>query len=53
MGHAGAIIAGGVGTAKAKQEALSAAGVHMTDSPAMIGKTLLRAMINRPEQRTE
>lgn len=48
MGHAGAIISGGQGTAKAKQAALTAAGVHMTDSPAMMGKTILRALINQP-----
>jgi succinyl-CoA synthetase alpha subunit len=44
MGHAGAIIAGGKGTAKEKFAALRAAGIATTDSPAELGSTMKKLL---------
>ena len=44
MGHAGAIITGGKGTAAGKMEAMRGAGISVVDSPAKLGVQMLASM---------
>jgi succinyl-CoA synthetase alpha subunit len=44
MGHAGAIISGGEGTAEGKMAAMSAAGIHVVKSPAEIGDMMAKVL---------
>jgi succinyl-CoA synthetase alpha subunit len=44
MGHAGAIIAGGKGTAADKMKAMKRAGIHVVENPAVIGVTVAKAL---------
>jgi len=47
MGHAGAIISGSKGTAKAKMEALAAAGVEVAQNPTEAGELMVEVVANR------
>lgn len=44
MGHAGAIIGGAEDTAEAKMKIMKACGIHVVDSPAEIGETMVKAL---------
>ncbi|MCI0708150.1 MAG: succinate--CoA ligase subunit alpha [Ignavibacteriae bacterium] len=44
MGHAGAIISGGKGTAAEKMAAIREAGIHVVESPALLGETMAKAL---------
>jgi len=44
MGHAGAIVGGSEDTAAAKMKIMSECGIHVVESPAMIGKTMSEAL---------
>jgi succinyl-CoA synthetase alpha subunit len=51
MGHAGAIIAGGKGTAQEKMDAMRASGIHVVESPAVLGETMAR-LLKSPARRS-
>lgn len=51
MGHAGAIISGGKGTAQEKIDAMRKAGIHVVESPALIGETMAKALKNKDAKR--
>ncbi len=44
MGHAGAIVSGGNDTAEAKIEVMRSVGIHVSESPATLGETMLKAL---------
>ena len=44
MGHAGAVIGGGLDTAAAKMDAMRAAGIHVSESPAALGTTMIEIL---------
>jgi succinyl-CoA synthetase alpha subunit len=44
MGHAGAIVSGGKGTAAAKIEAMTSAGIEMAETPSDMGEAMARAL---------
>jgi succinyl-CoA synthetase alpha subunit len=44
MGHAGAVISGGRDTAAAKMEAMRQAGIHVAESPAALGSTMIEVL---------
>ena len=48
MGHAGAIVSGSKGTAQAKVAALSAAGVHIAQTPTELGDLMAQVLASRP-----
>jgi succinyl-CoA synthetase alpha subunit len=53
MGHAGAVISGGLGTAEAKMDAMRAAGVTVVDGPHLLGRAMKDALARRGRPRVE
>ncbi len=51
MGHAGAIISGGKGTAAEKMAAMKKAGIHVVENPAEIGATMLKALQKKKKKK--
>jgi len=51
MGHAGAIISGGKGTAQEKMTAMKKAGIHVVENPALLGETMAKALRMRAPQK--
>ena len=51
MGHAGAIISGGKGTADEKMKAMKKAGIHVVESPAMIGR-MVQSLVGKKSKKT-
>ncbi|TAK67113.1 MAG: succinate--CoA ligase subunit alpha [Bacteroidetes bacterium] len=52
MGHAGAIISGGKGTAAEKMDAMRKAGIHVVESPAMLGATVAKVLGKKSAKKT-
>lgn len=53
MGHAGAIVSGGLGTADAKLEAMRAAGISVCEGPHLLGETMKNLLRRKPVRRKE
>jgi succinyl-CoA synthetase alpha subunit len=52
MGHAGAIVSGGKGTARDKMAFLESHGVRVVDNPSLIGKTVADVLASGKSRRT-